>query len=103
MPSELARRDIRWARIGVWWRRWDLVIYLAGMFLCGIFVGLFAGSFADRADRIELLRRHDDDIREFRLACRRAVDERDAKIVEAMSAATEAAKAAANAYSDKRR
>lgn len=97
MPSELARRDIRLARFRVWWNRWDLYIYVGGIFFCGLVLGVFGASFVDRIERAAMNRQHDDEIRRFRMDCRRTVDERDNKVKEATSAAATAATAAAQA------
>lgn len=83
MPNSEVRRDLRRARWQAWWSAYDQFFYLAGMLVCGLMLGGFVTSFVDRAERMELSRRHSDDVRDFRIACRKTVDERDEQVRQA--------------------
>lgn len=65
--------------------------------LGGCAIGASGMAIADRAERLSTAKRHDDEIRDFRQSCRRTVDERDGKVLEATNAAKNAALAAAEA------
>lgn len=91
MPNSEAQRDLRTARILLWWEKNNAIFLVTGLIFCGMFIGGYAMSFYDREERMALMRRHDDDIRDMRIQCRTRVDERDLKVQEATGAATAAA------------
>lgn len=95
MQNEVVKRDIRALKVAVWWRKWDVMFYMLGMLLMGILVGSVSASFADRAERIETARRHDDEIRQFRMDCRNVVDAESRKVRDMSAAVTQITEAAA--------
>lgn len=97
MPNSKLARDVRLARLKLWWDRNDAYFYVVVLCICCAVAGAFTMSFVDRAERMELMRAHSDEIAHFRQSCRAVVDERDERVRESTGAAASAAQAASSA------
>ena len=97
MPNSKLAREVRIARLKLWWERNDAYVYVIVLCLCAAVAGAFTMSFIDRSERLTLMRTHADDIARFRQSCRAVIDERDERVRESTSAATQAAEAASSA------
>lgn len=98
MPqSDELKRDLRKAKLSVWFDKNVIPLAIVSGLIAGCAIGASGMSIADRAERLETAKRHDDEIRDFRYSCRRTVDEERSKVIEATAAATSATKAAAEA------
>lgn len=95
--SNEVQRDLRSAKISAWLDKNVIAIATVCGLMGGCAIGASGMAIADRTERLSIAKRHDDEIRDFRQSCRRTVDERDGKVLEATTAAKNAAIAAAEA------
>ena len=89
--------ELRKARFLVFIDKYWAAFMAAGFLVVGLSLGAYGNSYYSRVERMALMKQHDDEVRDFRMSCRRTVNERDEQVTKATRAAAEAAEAAANA------
>lgn len=89
--------EIRLARLVFWWQRNDGYVYVVLFCLCSGIAGAFSMALYDKAERIELMRAHSEEITRLRVSFRATVDARDDKVRQSADAAAGAATAASTA------
>lgn len=89
--------ELRKARMLVFFDKYWAAFMAFAFLAIGLLLGGYAQSYYSRVERMALMQRNDEAVRDMRLQCRRTVDERDGKVQEATTAATEAVRAATRA------
>lgn len=91
MPqSTEVQTDLRRAKLHAWVDRNVVALTLVAGLVGGCAIGATSIGIADRNERLQTAKRHDDEIRDLRMSCRKIVDERDSKVLEATNSATAA-------------
>lgn len=89
--------SIRRARWVIWWRRYDGFVYLGVALFISALLGAMAMSLVDRAERVALIERQAEDVRELRRYYSEQIRDRNRSVLESANTASDAAETAVKA------